>query len=199
MIMLRLIQTEEFKTIISSCSTNEQEQKASENFMKRIIDLCDAEDDAISLFRILRYTRFRLQTLQAVYLMDGKEKNVSELLCVIDTELKLLKMRMQGLLSTLPVKPTEKLRWTGKATDLVELLYALDTCDCINDGEIGIEELADAFSEIFGIEIKNCYNVYMNMKRRKDDSRTYFLDELREELNKRMVESDLKGGKFKKR
>ncbi len=42
--------------------------------MKRIIDLCDAEDDAISLFRILRYTRFRLQTLQAVYLMDGKEK-----------------------------------------------------------------------------------------------------------------------------
>ena len=197
--MLRLIQTEEFKTIISSCSTNEQEQKASENFMKRIIDLCDAEDDAISLFRILRYTRFRLQTLQAVYLMDGKEKNVSELLCVIDTELKLLKMQMQGLLSTLPVKPTEKLRWTGKATDLVELLYALDTCDCINDGEIGIEELADAFSEIFGIEIKNCYNVYMNMKRRKDDSRTYFLDELREELNKRMVESDLKGGKFKKR
>ena len=197
--MLRLIQTEEFKTIISSCSTNEQEQKASENFMKRIIDLCDAEDDAISLFRILRYTRFRLQTLQAVYLMAEREKNVSELLCVIDTELKLLKMRMQGLLSTLPVKPTEKLRWTGKATDLVELLYALDTCDCINDGEIGIEELADAFSEIFGIEIKNCYNVYMNMKRHKDDSRTYFLDELREELNKRMVESDLKGGKFKKR
>ena len=100
--MLRLTQTEEFKTIISSCSTNEQEQKASENFMKRIIDLCDAEDDAISLFRILRYTRFRLQTFQAVYLMDGRGKNVSELLCVIDTELKLLKMRMQGFLSALP-------------------------------------------------------------------------------------------------
>ncbi|MDY6130352.1 MAG: RteC domain-containing protein, partial [Prevotella sp.] len=46
---------------------------------------------------------------------------------------------------------------------------------------------------------KNCYNVYMNMKRRMDDSRTYFLDELREKLNRRMVESDLKGGKFKKR
>lgn len=58
--------------------------------------------------------------------------------------------------------------------DLVELLYALDTCDCINNGEIGVEELADALSEIFGVEIKNCYNVYMNMKRRKDDSRTYF-------------------------
>ena len=42
--------------------------------MKRIIDLCDAEDDAISFFRILRYTRFRLQTLQTVFLMDGKGK-----------------------------------------------------------------------------------------------------------------------------
>lgn len=126
-------------------------------------------------------------------------KNVSELLFVIDTELDLLKMRMQGLLPALPVKPAQKLRWTGKAIDLVELLYALDTCDCINNGEIGVEELADALSEIFGVEIKNSYNVYMNMKCRKDDSRTYFLDELREKLNKRMVESDLKGVKFKKR
>ncbi|WP_019209016.1 RteC domain-containing protein [Phocaeicola abscessus] len=108
-------------------------------------------------------------------------------------------MRIRGNLPTIPDKPAKQFCWIGKATDLVELLYALDTCDCINDGEIGVEELADAFSEIFGIEIKNCYNVYMNMKRRKDDSRTYFLDELREKLNKRMVESDQKGGKFKKR
>ena len=124
---------------------------------------------------------------------------MSELIFVIDTELELLKMRIQGFLPALFVKLGKKLCWTGKAIDLVELLYALDTCDCINDGEIGVEELADVLSEIFGVEIKNCYNVYMNMKRRKDDSRTYFLDELREKLNKRMVESDLKGGKFKKR
>ena len=98
-------------------------------------------------------------------------------------------MRMHGGLPTLLVKPAKKLRWIGKATDLVELLYTLDTCDWINNGEIGVEELADALSEIFGVEIKNCYNVYMNMKRRKDDSRTYFLDELREKLNKRMMEN----------
>lgn len=112
-------------------------------------------------------------------------------------------MRIKGLLpvsQAAPVTtPSRKLRWTGKATDLVELLYALDTCGCINNGEIGVEELADVLSEIFGVEIKNFYNVYMNMKRRKDDSRTYFLDELREKLNKRMKDSDLKGGKFKKR
>ena len=80
--MLRLTQTEDFKTIISSYSTEEQVQKASENFMKRIIALYDAEDDAISLFRILRYTRFRLQTLQEAYLMNGEgEKCVGAALC----------------------------------------------------------------------------------------------------------------------
>ena len=80
--MLRLTQTEDFKTIISSYSTEEQVQKASENFMKRIIALYDAEDDAISLFRILRYTSFRLQTLQEAYLMNGEEKKcVGAALC----------------------------------------------------------------------------------------------------------------------
>lgn len=61
-----------------------------------------------------------------------------------------------------------------------------------------MEKLAHTLYEIFGVEIKNCYNVYMNIKHRKDDSRTYFFDELREKINKWMVGSDLKGGKFKK-
>lgn len=74
MIMLRLIQTENFKIMLSSCSTKEQIQKASDNFILKVVALCDTEDNAISLFRILRYTRFRLQTLQEKYLMDGEGK-----------------------------------------------------------------------------------------------------------------------------
>lgn len=72
--MLRLTQTEDFKTIISSCSTEEQVQKASDNFILKIIDLCDAEDGAISLFRILRYTRCRLQAMQKAYPLNGEGK-----------------------------------------------------------------------------------------------------------------------------
>lgn len=62
--MLRLTQTEDFKTIISLCSTKGQIQKASDNFILKIIALCDAERDLVSLFRTLRYTRFCLQPLQ---------------------------------------------------------------------------------------------------------------------------------------
>ena len=97
------------------------------------------------------------------------------------------------------LQKSSSIYWTGKVVDLVELLYALDTCNCINNGEIGVEELSDRLSKVFGVEIKNCYNVYMNMKHRKDESRTYFLDELKEKLNRRMVESDIRGGKYKRR
>ena len=178
---------------------SENTTKATACLIREILKLVATERKVCSLFRTLHYTRFQLQIIHAsTGLTVEMGENVSELLFVIDTELKLLDMRLHGLFPA-PQKSVSNLRWTGKATDLVELLYALDTCDCINNGEIGVEELADALSEIFGVEIKNCYNVYMNMKHRKDDSRTYFLDELREKLNKRMVESDLKGGKFKKR
>lgn len=180
--------------------SSNQSTEATDDLIGEIIKLGDSEENLVSLFRTLNFTRFHLRGMvEKIGITTEMGKNVSGLLCVIDTELLLLRMRMQGLLPALPVRPAKKLRWTGRATDLVELLYALDTYGCINDGEIGIEELADAFSEILGVEIKNCYNVYMNMKHRKDDSRTYFLDDLREKMNKRMVESDLKGGKYKKR
>lgn len=178
---------------------SENTTKATACLIREILKLVETEKKLEALFRTLHYTRFQLQIIHASPALTVEMgENVSELLFVIDTELKLLDMRLQGLLPA-SQKVACNLCWTGKATDLVELLYALDTCDCINNGEIGVEELADALSELFRVEIKNCYNVYMNMKRRKDDSRTYFLDELREKLNKRMVESDLKGGKFKKR
>lgn len=193
--MKRLIKKESFEMLSSNQST-----EATDDLIGEIIKLGYSEENLVSLFRTLNFTRFHLRGMvEKIGITTEMGKNVSELLCVIDTELLLLRMRMQGLLPALPVRPAKKLRWTGRATDLVELLYALDTYACINDGEIGIEELADAFSEILGVEIKNCYNVYMNMKHRKDDSRTYFLDDLREKMNKRMVESDLKGGKYKKR
>ena len=52
--------------------------------------------------------------------------------------------------------------------NLVELIYALDTCKCINHGEMGIEELAGYIAKVFGIEIKNCFSSYLDIKRRKE-------------------------------
>ena len=58
-------------------------------------------------------------------------KKLKELSDIITIDQELLDMRIKGLLpvsQAAPVTtPARELRWTGKATDLVELLYAIDT------------------------------------------------------------------------
>ena len=72
------LQDDNFVLLYKRTST----KSVGELFMKRIIALSDAEDDTVSLFRVLRYTRFRLQTLQEAYLMNGEgEKCVGVALC----------------------------------------------------------------------------------------------------------------------
>ena len=89
-------------------------------------------------------------------------------------------------------KPESAYRWTGSLVELVEIIYALDEMRCINDGENAINELTSFFGNLFGLEIKDniCYNAYADMKRRKNDSRTYFLDKLSQRLNLRMQRDD---------
>ena len=57
-----------------------------------------------------------------------------------------------------------------------------------------MNELARFFGEIFGIrfDARSFYDAYTDIKRRKGESRTYFLDKLRERLNLRMKRDDEK-------
>lgn len=88
--------------------------------------------------------------------------------------------------------PTSSFRWTGSLVELIEVIYALDELGCINDGQNNIKELAAFFGSQLGLEIKDrhCYDAYLDMKRRKNESRTYFLDKMRERLNLRMQRDD---------
>ena len=92
------------------------------------------------------------------------------------------------------------MRWTGSMAELVELIYGLDAMKLVNEGETGIKELLDGFCKVFGMEIKEsqCYNTYADIKRRKNDSRTYFFDKAAEKLNRRMQE-DEERERFRKR
>lgn len=89
-------------------------------------------------------------------------------------------------------------RWTGNAIELVELVYGLAEMDCINRGEAPIHELAAFVGALLDVDIRDCYSAYTDMKRRKNDSRTYFLDRMRERLNKRMQGDDERERKRRK-
>ena len=73
---------------------------------------------------------------------------------------------------------TSPIRWTGKASDLVEILYGIDELGCINDGETPLKEIAAYFYKMLGVNAKECYHIYADMKMRKNESRTYFLDKM---------------------
>lgn len=95
-------------------------------------------------------------------------------------------------LSTELLKVKGSYKWTGSAIELVEMAYGLNEMGCINNGEIPIHELAAFIGTLLSIDIRDCYSAYTDMKRRKNESRTYFLDKMRERLNKKMQQDDEK-------
>lgn len=92
--MERLVKTFSFRVLSSNKSSAAKQRNATDNLIKEIIKLNTEESDNIFVLRILRYTRFRLQSLQEKPSSDRAGKNVAELLSVINTELELLNMRM---------------------------------------------------------------------------------------------------------
>lgn len=84
-----------------------------------------------------------------------------------------------------------KLKWTASASKvaLIELLYALQSSGSFNNGSIDLKSLAVTIESLFDIDLGNYYRVFQEIRLRKQ-SRTIFLDQLKEQLIKRMDESN---------
>ncbi|UYU39505.1 RteC domain-containing protein [Bacteroides salyersiae] len=167
------------------------------DFDNTLRTLCDEDDDRKAVFRTLRYARIRLHVLCGYISKEETPESCTQIhflhivIGYIDTELEIL--NRYG--DTYPLKPHAYKRcWTGAVVELVELIYALHEMKRIDNGEIAMNELAGFFGELFGIRLdaRNLYDAYTDIKRRKGDSRTYFLDKLRERLNLRMQRDDEK-------
>lgn len=75
--------------------------------------------------------------------------------------------------------------WTASKTDLVELIYAMDTAKCINQGNIKLKALSAYLEDIFNVSVGDIYRIYLEIRERKG-SRTQFLDRLKDKLTERM-------------
>lgn len=80
-------------------------------------------------------------------------------------------------------------RWTDKKTAAVELIYAIQAAGSVDNGQIDIIELANLFEIVFHIDLGDVYRLFINMRERKN-SRTVYLDYLKERIQKRMDETD---------
>ena len=186
-----LTNTEFFNRI----NSNEYQElsTAYNDFVARVIKHCHSAADIKHIAVALMYAGIELQFQQV---QDDSEMSV-----YIQKALAFVK-KMQRHLSAIviqvpPLNPSSNeknnspaLQWTGNAIDLVEMIYGISEMGCINNGNIQLNELAPVLYSFFGVNSKDCYRFYTDIKRRKNDSRTYFLDKMQARLNEKMQRDD---------
>lgn len=94
---------------------------------------------------------------------------------------------VQSLESMDNLKPPVK--WTGSAADLVELAYGIVEAKRFNGGDVDMNVTIQYLCDMFCFEVKDCYDTYRAIRRRVD-SRTLLLDEMKQKLNERMDRAD---------
>ena len=194
----------EFFRLIDNPGSRTGLSAAYNEFTMAVVSLCTGAASSYHPLPALSYVETELQYHKALQNADTDHGvYVRKALAFVRKMLKHLALPHSQVppLSSIPSKdekendtPAEAppMRWTGSTVDLIELLYGLDTLECINGGEIGMGELLAFFSRIFGLDIKDsqCYNTYAAIKGRKNDSRTYFFDKVSEKLNLRMRQDE---------
>ena len=194
----------EFFRLIDNPDSRTGLNAAYNEFTMAVVSLCTGAASPCHPLPALSYAETELQYHKALQGTDTDHGvYVRKALAFVRKMLKHLALPHSQVppLSSIPSKDEKKddtpaeappMRWTGSTVDLIELLYGLDTLECINGGEIGMGELLAFFSRIFGLDIKDsqCYNTYAAIKGRKNDSRTYFFDKVSEKLNLRMKQDE---------
>ena len=161
-----LAETEFFRRINEAGDCNME--TAYTAFATQVIELCSGNVDTNRTIIALAYIEIELQHHPVRNLPEEKR----EVAAYISKALSFVR-KMQKFLAApqvpplIPIRtssdntsenPASPLQWTGNAIDLVELIYGIDEMGCINT----------------------------DIKRRKNESRTYFLDRMQEKLNEKM-------------
>lgn len=81
------------------------------------------------------------------------------------------------------------LTWTANKADLIELIYGLQAAGAFNNGKADVKQVTEWLEHSFQVKIANVYGYFQSMRIRKKN-RTPFLDKLKEQVVRRMDESD---------
>ena len=175
-------------------------EKAYTAFATQVIELCIGSPDTNRTIIALAYIEIELQH-HPVRNLPAEKKEIAN---YVSKALSFVR-KMQKFIAAPQVPPlipiqtstdntndntASPLQWTGNTIDLVELIYGINEMGCINNGNMPLKQLAPLLYKIFGVESKDCYRFYIDIKRRKNESRTYFLDKMQEKLNEKMLRDE---------
>jgi hypothetical protein len=85
---------------------------------------------------------------------------------------------------------SKPLYWTGESINLVELGYGLLDSGQLNNGQAGVNDIFKWLEEHLNVSIGIPARRFVEIKRRKRLSRTRFLDNMRDSVNKKIEEDD---------
>ena len=189
----------EFFRLIDNFDSRSGLNAAYNEFTMAVVSLCTGAASPCHPLPALSYAETELQYHKALQGTDTDHGvYVRKALAFVRKMLKHISMPNYQVppLSSIPSQDEKKndipadapsMRWTGKASDLVELIYGVSEMGCINGGEASLKEIATYFYKVFGVQAKGCYNIFGDIKMRKNESRTYFLDRAAEKVNRRML------------
>lgn len=181
--------------------SSEELEVAFQDFTHEIYQFCLKERDRNLLYFTLQYARTFLITLQAtrengsLLPTKGAIAFIEAALNWIDTASYSLPAEQEsvGQESVEQQEPTErKIVWTGKIIHFVEWIYGPDSLNNFNDGNVTMKELIEYIGNMLGIEVKDPSGCYVDMRDRADESRTTYIDSMREALLARMEKDDEK-------
>ena len=155
-------------------------------FRERFTEYCSKNENAvIVLFRLLKNMEIELNDcLNGNFQVDVDRTIIIKVLKIIRIELDIIKYRMKYPELFVQKQP-DTLHpvgvWTNDKIDLIELIYAVKMS--INNGNVTIKSLQDAFEYIFQVKLGNIYDRVGEINDRKGQKATY-LGSLIKYLNK---------------
>ena len=145
-------------------------------FATQVIELCNGGMDMNLTVIALAYIEIELQHHPVRNLSEEKR----EIAAYVSKALSFVR-KMQKFLATPQVPP---LISANNATETTASLLQW------TGNNMPLKQLAPLLYKIFGVDSKDCYRFYTDIKRRKNESRTYFLDRMQEKLNERMLRDE---------
>lgn len=98
---------------------------------------------------------------------------------------------IENFIAQIENKPTTQLSyltWTDSKTDLIELMYSLHFKKSFNNGKVSIKDLANAFEQMFNVDLGSYYRVFHDIKDRMEP--TKYLDLLQSGLQSKIDENE---------
>ena len=200
---------EDFKTTLyiqllsKGEATREEFEEALSDFTNRIYEFCMDKKDVGFIYFSLNNIRILLIHLEEMRAITNSKLSANGGITFVNAAIEwvIKQSEMPHKKNDVYLKEKEfqqkeeiptQVIWTGKIIHLMEFIYGSEALKNFNNGQVTIKEISAYFGKMLGIEIQDPSGCYVNMRERVQESRTTYIDSMRDALLERMEKDDEK-------